>query len=280
MIACAVIGVTLLAGRAHAQLEPEPKPLEPATGEPAAHAGDHAEGMERLTLPKGRLLLETFLEIGLSTGAVGKPISLSPDLWYGYDDKITIGLLHSGLGTTGFLGEPNHSLCLTTGAENGCNDVYRNVELEGRYQLQARALGFGWAAAGGLEIVNLSNPFELSLKAGAVGRWHQGLLAVEVQPSLLVALTERNTNHDELLLPITGLYELTPIIAVSAQIGVVLPFEHTGESYRVPLSLGGHYHVNESLAVTLAFSLPFLITGAPVGGFDGRSLILGGTYAL
>jgi len=153
------------------------------------------------------------------------------------------------------------------------------LELEGRYQLQDRAFGFGWAAAGGLEVVNLSNPFELSVKLGAVGRWHQGLLAIEVQPSLVLALTERDTNNDELLLPITGLYELTPVISVSAQIGVVLPFEHTGDAYRVPLSLGGHYHVNESLGVTLAFSLPFLITGAPVGGFDGRSLILGGTYA-
>jgi len=77
-IAGVVLGM-LFAARAHAQPDPdsETKPLDAA----AASAG--GEGGEQLTLPKGRLVVNAYLGIGLSDGATFKPISLSPDIWYG-----------------------------------------------------------------------------------------------------------------------------------------------------------------------------------------------------
>ena len=284
-ILCVVLGATLVTARAQAD-EPEPdseKPAAPAT--PAAGA----EGTDSLTLPHGRLLLNAFVEIGLSTGAAFKPISLSPDVWYGVTDDITVGLVHSAAGGSGFIGGVGDALCLT-GTDNGCAELYPGLGIDARYKLKTGA--FAWAADGGLYARHLGDPLELAVKLGALGRWHSGQLAVELEPNIFIGVTNRTVsqtvggvtvdvgvNEDFLNLPVTVLYAVTPAIAVSAQVGALLPLESTGDAYSIPLSIGGHYRVNESLNVSLAFSLPRLVGGGDGTGFDTRSLTLGGTYA-
>ena len=279
----AVFGASLLAARASAQPEPEPAgEAPPAAAAPGAEAGDD------LTLPKGRLVLNAFLEINLSTDAVGKPISLSPDVWYGVTPEITAGLVHSAVGRSGFIGftgGTGSALCLT-GSDNGCADFYPGFGLEARYKLKTGM--FSWAAEGGLMFNHLSDPLRFGLKLGAVGRWHSGQIALELEPSLYIGITNRSQdvlgmsvafNRDVLGIPATVLYAIDPKISVSGQLGIVLPLEDAGDTYSVPLSIGGHYHVNESLTATLAFSLARLIGGGSGTGFDTRVLTLGGTYA-
>ncbi|HEX7843838.1 MAG TPA: hypothetical protein VF469_40465 [Kofleriaceae bacterium] len=279
---CFGLGATLLAARADAQPETGPD------AKPAAAATAGAEGTDQLTLPKGRAVLNAFLEINLSSDNAFKPISISPDVWYGATDDITVGLVHSAAGSTGFIGGVGTSLCLS-GSDGGCSDLYRNVGFEARYKLKTGE--FVWAADGGLYVLHFSDPFQLAIKLGAVGRWHSGQLAVELQPNLFFGLTNRTpptvmgatvataTNQEVLNLPATAIYAVTPMISVLGQLGFVLPFENTGDAYAIPLSIGGSYHVNESLDVTLAFSLPKLVGGGPGNGVDTRSLTLGGTYA-
>lgn len=280
---CAGLGMTLLAARVDAQPEAEPD------AKPAATATAGAEGTDQLTLPKGRAVVDAFLEINLNE--VFKPISISPDLWYGTTDDITVGLVHSSVGETGIIGGVGNSLCLS-GTGSGCADFYPGFGLDARYKLKTGM--FAWAADGGLLFTHISDPLLFSLKLGAVGRWHSGPLAIELQPNLAIGITNRSTtmmsggitvdattNPDVLTLPATAIYAVTPVISVSGQLGVVLPLEHTGDTYSVPLSIGGHYRVNESLSVTLALSFLRLIGGGDSGnGIDTRSLTLGGTYAL
>lgn len=275
-----VLGM-LFAARAHAQPDPdsETKPLDAA----AASAG--GEGGDQLVLQKGRAVLYAYLGIGLSDGAAFKPISLSPDVWYGVTDEITAGVVHSGVGTTGFIGSVGESLCLS-GSEN-CGDLYKNVGVEGRYKLKMS--GIALAVDGGLYSGHVTDFHLLVLKAGAVGRWHQGPLAIEGAPNLAIAVTDRSStttvggvsvtagNRDVLSIPGTVLYTLNPMITVAAQVGLVLPLEDTGDAYAVPLSVGAFYKVNADLNVSLAFSLPRLIA-ASGGGIDTRSLTLGGSY--
>ncbi|HEX8107350.1 MAG TPA: hypothetical protein VF516_06445 [Kofleriaceae bacterium] len=281
-IAGVVLGM-LLAVRAHAQPDPdsETKPLDAA----AAAAG--GEGGEQLTLQKGRLVLNAYLGINLSSGLTFKPVSLSPDLWYGVSDDLTVGLVHSFVGTTGFLGGfglSGQSLCLT-GTSSGCANLYSNVGAEARYKLKMSGIAF--AVDGGVYALRIQDPMLLDVKLGAVGRWRKGPLAVEAAPNLLVGLTNRSvttagvdvtTNPDILSLPGSVLYTLNPMITVAAQVGLVLPLENTGDTYTLPLSVGAFYHVNDQLDVTAAFSLPRLIA-ASGGGIDARSLTLGGSYA-
>jgi len=282
----AIVGVVLgmlFAARAHAQPDPdsETKPLDAA----AAAAG--GEGGEQLTLQKGRAVLNAYLGIGLSSGGAFKPVSISPDIWYGVTDDITAGVVHSAVGTTGFIGGVGESLCLT-GSGNGCSDLYSNAGVEARYKL--KMTGIALAVDGGLYSGHVSDLKLLEVKLGAVGRWQKGPLAVEAAPNLLIAVTDRSSttttngisvtsgNSDVLNVPGTVLYTLNPMITLAGQSGLVLPLENTGDAYAVPLSIGAFYKVNDELNVSLAFSLPRLIA-ASGGGTDARSLTLGGSYA-
>lgn len=289
----AVLGASLSVARADTD--------STGAGAPPMAASD--SGPEQLVLPKGRLVLDAYLEINLSDQLAGKPISISPDLWYGVNDDLTVGLVHSYEGTYGFIGgnfqgangRAGSALCLT-GAGNGCNgdNVYNNVGVEGRYKLKLSRPDVALAAVGGLYIDSFKDPFAFAIKVGALGRWHKDKLAVEVQPSIFIGVTNRtidsplgplagtvNYNRDLLNLPITVLYDVIPKLSVAGQVGVVLPFEDAGDTYQIPLSIGAHYTVNESLMATLALSLPVLAGGDGniKKGIDARSVTLGGTYA-
>jgi hypothetical protein len=266
--------LTLAGARAASAQEAETEAVATATA-----------GTDQLTLPRSRLVLDAFVGINLSSSQVFKPFSISPDIWYGATDMITVGLIHSGLGATGFLGTPGTALCLT-GSSNGCPDFYPGFGVDVRYKLKTGA--FAWAADGGL-YVRAIDPFQLAIKLGAIGRWTKDKIAVELAPNLFFGLTNRSPepvmmvvvagNQEVLNLPVTGLYAVTPKASVALQTGLVLPFQSTGDTYAVPLSIGGHFLATPSLNVNLAFTLAKLIGGGEATGFDTRTLTLGGTYA-
>jgi hypothetical protein len=272
------LGAMLSTARADTDSDSESKPAAEAMAATA-------DGGAQLTLPKGRLVLNAYVGISLSTDAVFKPFSVSPDLWYGVTDDITAGLVHSAVGSTGIMGGVANSLCLA-GSSSGCGDVYNNVGLDIRYKLKNGMLSY--AVDGGVYALHISDPLLLAVKLGLVARWQSGPLAVELQPNAFIGVTNRTAgaagaevtvNGEVVNLPVTALYTIAPKIDVGGQIGVVLPLENTGDFYAVPLSLGGFYHVNESLNVNLAFTFPRLVGGGSGTGIDARSLTLGGTYA-
>lgn len=265
MLVSVVLGATLSTARADTEV------ASSATGAASA------DGTYQLILPKGRVVLDAFVAMNLSSGAVFKPFSISPDVWYGATDEITVGLLHSAVGFTGFIGGVGTSLCLA-GTENGCPSVYQNVGVGVRYGLKPMDK-IAWALDGGLLALD-TDPFALAVKLGVTARWQSDKLVVEAAPNLLIGATERSDlNAETLNLPVTGLYTVAPKIAVAVQLGLVLPFEAIGDFYAVPLSIGAHYDLNESATLNLAFSLPKLVAGGAPSGFDSRSLTLGGTYA-
>jgi hypothetical protein len=233
---------------------------------------------EQLTLPSGRLLLNVFLELNLSTDVAGKPISIAPDLWYGVTDDFTLGLVHSGRGRNGLFGSVADALCLT-GSDNGCPRLYDKVGLDARYQL-LRAAGVSVAADGGLFASSL-DPFTLSLKLGVDGRLRSGRLAIELSPSLFVGLTQRDSGNKEVLdLPANLLYTVCDRFALAAQLGLQLPFSSTGDLWALGASLGGQYQLSQTTALDLAFSLPILAGGSKRDtGFDARVLTLGVGHA-
>lgn len=266
---CVVLGATLSIARA--DTEPEG---DPGTAAPLAASVPAGDGNDQLTLPKGRLVLDAFIGISLSTDLVAKPFSISPDLWYGVSDDLTVGLVHSARGGSGFMGGVGTSLCLA-GEENGCADIYSNVGLNARYKLKTGPMSY--AVDGGLYARSI-DPLAIALKLGIVGRWSKDKLAIELQPNVFIGLTERDVNKELLSIPVTAYYAVASQVALALQIGVQLPFEEIGDTYTVPLSIGAFYSLNESLNLSLAFSLPQIVAGAN-GGADVRSLTLGATYA-
>src|SRR5689334_13339692 len=83
---------------------------EPVT--PAPDAGATTSVGERVTVPSKRLYAHVEFGIALDSGHSGDPISISPDIYYGVNDKLTLGLIHSFSGASGILGEPGRSLCI------------------------------------------------------------------------------------------------------------------------------------------------------------------------
>jgi hypothetical protein len=246
---------------------------------------------QQMTLPGSRFFAQVFVEASLSKEAAFEPFSLAPDLWYGINDQITIGLVHSGRAATGLYGGAGNGLCLA-GEDSGCPDVYASVGLDGRYHFY-RSGGMTLSAEGGL-FAGPFDPFTAALKLGVVGRWQAGAVAVDVGPNLFVGLSEREpeegadvaigTNNKEILnLPITALYLLTSQIGLALQLGAVVPMQETGDLYTVGISLGGQYMLSDRMMIDAAFSLPMLVKGDAYEGidaFDVRTLTLGFGYAL
>jgi hypothetical protein len=242
---------------------------------------------QQMTLPAGRAFVQVFAEINLSTDQALKPLSIAPDLWYGVNDQLTVGLVHSNRGSTGFFGGTGAGLCLT-GSDNGCGKVYNNLGIDARYHFY-RSGGITMAADGGL-FARSFDPFALALKVGATGRWQSGQLAVDLAPSIFAGLTERDpegevdvevsSNKEIFLLPVTAIYAITPQLGAAVQAGVTVPFESTGDLWTFGMSIGAQYLVNEQISADLAFSLPLLAGGPDGAGADFRAITLGVGYAL
>jgi len=209
--------------------------------------------------------------------------------------EVTVGLVHSSLATVGFMGAAGDALCLT-GSSNGCDGFYPGAGLLLRYGLKKGNMPM--AFEGGF-VINDFDPFQLAIKLGLAGRFESGKIAVEFLPNLQFGLTNREptaamgavvvTNKEVLFIPVSLLYKAAPKIALQLQTGAGIPLENTGDGYFIPLSIGGHYNVDNSLSIMLAFSLPFLAggnafkpvmgMGADRTGFNSRTLTLGATYA-
>lgn len=244
-----------------------------------------------LTLPKGAFMIDLDIGMDLSKGLAFKPVSISPDIWYGITDDFTLGLVHSATGATGVIGGFGQSLCVT-GTNDLCDHVYNNVGLDGRIRL-ARP----FAVDVGLYIENLglsetvdgqsvSTPFQLAAKLGISGRWQWGNLSLEAQPNIFIGLTNRNpsafdtnTNTETLYVPVTVAYLVLPKLDIALQPALDLPFTNTGNDWSIPISIAVRAAVSPSFSVGLAFTFLDLIGGGNDTGADLRSLTLGANYA-
>lgn len=254
---------------------------------PSDPDGPPETGAEQFTLPKGTLFIEAFVGLNLSKDLVGKPISLSPDIWYGVTDDLTLGLVHSAIGSTGVIGGVGQSLCVT-GDKKGCESIYRNVGIDVRYRLKG-----AFAVDGGLYVRDF-DPFQLAIKVGLLGR-HRVIpkLAIEFNPNIFVGVTKRDgeadsmgivtagPNKEELSIPVTVGFAVIPKLTLNAQVALQTPFEDAGDLWRLSVAIGARFRVNHHLDLGLAFALPLLVGGADDGtGVDLRTLTLGVAYAL
>ncbi|HEY4244670.1 MAG TPA: hypothetical protein VGM88_32875 [Kofleriaceae bacterium] len=291
----ALAGVLVSAGLGAARADDTPPPATtPSTDDAPAKPADPMTS-DQLVLPKGKLAINAELGINLSKDGVGKPVSFSPDVWYGVTDMITLGLVHSYTGTTGFLGGVGTSLCLGS-TDNGCARVYNNLGIDARIRL-ARPL----SADVGIYVPNITDKFQLAVKLGLSGRYRFGALAIEAQPNIIIGLAGRPSDDDtdgqavvvpsasavlfgentEILnVPVTLSYDVAPKFDVALQTGIALPFTHAGDTWRVPLTIGARYAVSPHLGVGLTFSFLDLIGGGEDTGIDARTIVLGGSYAL
>lgn len=262
-----------------------------AADKPAALASATRSG--RMTLPGGAFYVNGVVESNLGKGAAGTPISIAPDLWYGASDKLTLGLVHSSRGATGFLTGFVNGLCFHGGdgggaCAGGLGKIYTTVGAEGRIAIHEG--NFAVAVPVGLYASSFNPDIVLSAKVGLIGRWQSGPIALELQPSLFVGITQRqidmggtkvSNNEDRLGLPLTVFYQLSPAFGLAAQTGVTMVVEHAADTYQVPVALGLAWWATPKLSVDLAFGLTAVVdANSMTKAFDGRNLTIGVGYGM
>jgi hypothetical protein len=244
----------------------------------------------------GKILIAgSTLNINMSADAVGKPISLSPSVWYGVSDKLSVGLTHDQ-GTTPFTPRPGlrvttipnpldptmsvqaagaGGICFT-GEDNGCPKVYDNVGVDALYGLSDSK--FSMAAHPGLDVFAF-DPFILQLRVGLLGRYMASeKLSIVFDPRITIGLTERDVNKEAIDVPVWVWFNVNEKLGAYVSTGIAGPFDGFGDSYRIPLQIGATYAVSSQLSVGGDFEF-FNLLGSNSSA-DGRMLALRVAYRL
>lgn len=244
--------------------------------------GEAAPPAHSIVTPKGKLNIHVGLGVGVSkdfevVGGAGKPISITPDVFYGVAPKLEVGLAHSGYAITGFWGDSvgggliGGGVCVT-GEEGGCASVYNGpTGLLARYAVMETA-DMGIAADVGVLVRQLDSngsadggDMLLAAKVGIRGRKMMDKLSIGFAPNISVGLNVRDDagNKEYLAVPVDVMFAANPKLMVGVQTGIEGPLDEFGDSYSLPVGLGGMYMLNDNMSAGAAFVLH------RVAGFEG-----------
>lgn len=215
-----------------------------------------------LVIAAGMLSIEgdTFL-LNLSKDAVAKPFAFAPDVFYGVSKLLSVGVTHQ----TG--------IC-PAGADNGCPSGYTDVGVEAIYALM-RGGSFEVAGRGGLILPSI-DPFAMGLRAGLETRIHGGNLTILASPSLYLGMIGRDEvaaapTKEYVALPVEVSLQIQNQTAVLLTTGIDGPLSGFGDSFRVPVGVGGVFALNNRADLGVEFR--FTNMAGKGGGADGRMLI-------
>ena len=195
------------------------------------------------------------LRLNLSKNAVGDPISLAPDLYFGLDERITIGIFH------------DVGICISG---DGCNQVYNDFGVEGLYSLLYEG-AVSMAVRLGATF-NPLDPFVGGLHVGMPLRVSGGDLAVLFDPRLYVGIFERDVQKEFLDVPVQLQYQLTDQNALLVTSGVRGPLNGFGNGVQVPVGVGAVIAL--SRRVDIGGEFLFTNLAGRGGGVAGRLLLL------
>lgn len=219
--------------------------------------------------PKGMLSARLMLDINLSDGAAGEPISIVPDLYYSVTDRLQLGLLHSG--PMGWQARPGVGLCVT-GEDNGCPKVYDNLGFDAMYGLLYDKLHLSARTS---LFFNSLDPAAVSLALGVTGKAHlSDKVALFFDPKIAIAVSERDTNDDALYIPVELQAQAGALTTVKLLTGLSGGLSELGDTYQVPLGVGVVRNLTEHVDLGARFSFDNLLGQQPDGvdAADTRSL--------
>lgn len=188
-----------------------------------------------LTLPERTLSVTLTVEANASKGKFGDPVSIAPDISYGASDKLTVSLVHSRFATTGFRAVAGGGLCVT-GTEGQCPYLYNNLGAEALWALRRGPTSV--AVGGGAFAMDLHNGY-YDAKVTARVRQTAGAFAVQLAPSVLIAVTEREdamgkrANKDLLYIPLVGTYKPWPALWLSVGTGFKGSLTELGSTWEI-----------------------------------------------
>jgi hypothetical protein len=201
---------------------------------------------------------DTF-RLNLSKGSVGDPISLAPDIYYGVNNLLTVGITHQ----TG--------VCIT----DACAKAYNDVGIDALYALM-RVGSFQVSARGGLLFPQFSPDFAGGLNVGIASRLTVGKVAVRLEPTLYLGALGRSDGFKEFLsLPTQLQFQANPQTAVFLSTGIFGPLSGFGDAYQVPVGAGTLFAINNRIDIGLEIRFLNLLGNQfdPIGRADLREAI-------
>jgi hypothetical protein len=270
---------------------PVPEPVYPAPGETTTHVqGPSGETMpvvtmsvvplaaRRLVLDRDHAAAQVFVKINMSKSLEGEPTTITPDLYYGVTDYLTLGVVHTtplGWQTAGVV----PSAFCVTGKDHGCPKVYNNLGLD----------ALGLILPGPLEIAGHLrfnfwgfDPFRIDLVAGFVSKLRMTWASIVLYPSFQIGLNKRNElggptpsgNKDVVYIPGEIIVQITPLLAVLGQAAIYGQVQTFKSNYRIPLGVAGLMTISPMLDVGLRWAWDNVGHTAPgVSRNDERSLV-------
>jgi hypothetical protein len=285
------LALAMLAGRAYADepavtptAEGTPPPGDatapPATTPPPA-ASRAAGGPVDVTLPQGGININGDIVIGLYKDFAGKPISIVPNLYYGVNDQLTVGIAHNPIADTFATAGLARGLCLS-GQSDGCAKVYNNLSLDVLFSFMRQA-GMDLAGHGGIDFDQFSPDLFLALRVGVKGKMMAGPLMIIFDPFISFGLTKRDLgNKENLGIPVRLAFLATPELNINLSTGIFAPFDNFGDLYAIPLGIGAGYALNSQLDLRVQFTFDNLLGKVPdgFGRADARTLAIGAAFKM
>jgi hypothetical protein len=206
--------------------------------------------------PEGLVHSRILLHINTSKGAVGKPISLAPDFYYGVTDSLQLGLLHNK--PMGWLTRPGAGICFS-GKSDGCPaGAYNNVGFDLLYGLLFGDVHLSLHSSLYIDFID-PNPVLLTL--GLTGKLHfTDDVALFFDPQVGLAVSDRDAgNRDRFFLPIELQIQLAPPVVLKLLSGTTGELSAFGDTYEIPVGLGLVGNVNETVDLGIRFSFDNLL---------------------
>jgi len=229
-----------------------------------------------LTLPAGTIQIHADFFGNLGADAVFKPFGLAPDIHYGVNDKLTVGLVHG------------RSLCLA-GEDNGCAKIYDDVGLDVLYGL-SHSPKMDLAAHVGVNAYSL-DPLTLGLRLGVQLKYQMDKLGIYADPSIGIGVTERDAGNKEIFaLPIWIAYQVNGNLAPFVRTGLGgvsiaaatdyngaanldVDMAGFGDTFTIPLGVGAIYGVSNKLDLGAEFDFPG-VAGSDAASTDNRYFLV------
>ena len=263
---------------------PKPEETEKVAGEAPETVVESA--YKSVTIGKGRLVIAgSTVNVNLSAGAVGKPVSLAPSVWYGISDNLSIGLTHDG-GTTGMSPRPGIrvttieigtvidtevsgvGICVTGTGDGNCPKPYDNVGADVLIGVASGKLGF--AAHIGVDVLSIDQ-MTIGARLGGLGRFAlASKIALVFDPRVQVGITDRDFNGDGLDVPIWVWFEPSPTLGFYLHTGIAGPFDGFADAFNVPVGVGASIRAGAKLTLGADFQFTNLLGKG--SSADGRVL--------
>ncbi len=199
------------------------------------------------------------LRINMSSDDVGDPVTFAPDIYYGVNRQLTIGIDHAD------------GLCLSG---DGCGNTYDDFTVDALYNIIYDGV-FKLAAHGGLEFRPL-DPFTAGMRLGFAAAIGIGNVNIDLDPGVYVAFNNRGDQNDErpdqINAPVRIQYQLTEQNALLVSTGLFGTLSDFGDTAQIPVGFGAVFVVARRFDVGAEFRFERLL-GAN-NGANPRTLIM------